>query len=859
MSDMDDSRRERLKESLLVLEGLSPEQQRAWIAERLRDDPELAREATRLVGSPADARLSPLVQAPPSLSLSSLLPERIGPFVVEGMIAQGGMGCVYRAFQEVPVRRRAAVKVLRPELTSPQSLERFEDERQVVARMEHRNVARLLDAGWSSDGQAYIAMELIDGPPITEYVRLHGLPISKRLELFVQVCRGVQHAHARGVLHRDLKPSNVLVADEDASPVPKVIDFGVAKLLMPDKRPVNRQTQAGQLLGTVGYMSPEQADPRGGDVDVRSDVFSLGVLLYEVVTGVRPFDDESLCRLPPVQAHQAMTTRRAVPPSTRLTKDGQRRDGQQQFPPDLDCVILKAIEPEPDGRYATVGDFARDVESVLRGNVIAARPPTTRYVVGKFVRRHRVPVVSGLLIVAALLIGLIAAGLALRQALIDRGRAQSSLVLAEEEKSRADAALARSEEVATYLRNLLMQAHPSRLGPKSTFSDILNTAADDFLKEPPRDLLVRAEVANAIAEPLYLIGGFDDVEQVLLPRVEELGSSEDPRSKKLRATMMVRLGYVASRKNQPDEAERRFVRARELAAVSGSPELEYQSKGALAQTLTASGRYDEAIAMLHELVQSEVAQKDELLKASALSNLGVAYGRKGAFIEGLPYSRESYEIRLRRTPHDPATYSMGWQLGISLMENRQFNDSVLVLEQTQAAATAGIGENHPDVVSGVVLLNYARARRGDGAVVIAPIRASIEKQRTLGIPPAILAQSRMYLSGALLNVGDREASIAEADSTLAELATTFTPCDQRVVRVLLQVGSMFSAGGAAPESLPYLLRAYECSQTDAGSAPLAARIAGAIEWSYRRMDDAENAELWKQKRTSPPAGDPGVP
>ncbi|MFZ4575135.1 MAG: serine/threonine-protein kinase, partial [Phycisphaerales bacterium] len=259
----EDPRQERLKETLLVLDGVPVPQRREWAARRLADDPALLKELLSLLGaaenSPAPLP-DPLVVASQHATSRHVLPQRIGPYTVEAVLGQGGMSNVYRAFQIEPVRRTVAVKVLRAGPWAQELLTRFQIERDSIAKMAHQNIAKLLDAGTDDTGSPYIAMDLVDGPSITEYVRLHQLPISERLTLFLEVCKGVQHAHDRGILHRDIKPSNVLVAEEDGRPVPKVFDFGLAKLLTPD--PVAPgQTMVGQVLGTLAYMSPEQADP----------------------------------------------------------------------------------------------------------------------------------------------------------------------------------------------------------------------------------------------------------------------------------------------------------------------------------------------------------------------------------------------------------------------------------------------------------------------------------------------------------------------------------------------------------------------------------------------------------------------
>lgn len=830
---MNDKQLERLKEALLILERLPAEQRASWIESRLRDDPQIKSEVHRLLASDelAANALAPLLQAPPAFLVNASMPTSIGPFAIEGIIGQGSAGIVYRGVQTAPIARRVAIKVLRSGLAARQLLSRFESERHALAKMEHRNIARLIDAGAAESGQAFIAIELIDGPPITEYARLHQFSPRQRIELFTQICRGVQHAHARGVLHRDLKPSNILVAEEDASPVPKVIDFGLAKLLESDPASPG-QTEIGQVLGTLSYMSPEQADPSRPIADVRSDVYSLGVLLYELLTDTLPLPTARFEGLSIHQIHDLLQRHRATPPS-RLPRGSSLTASPSRasvLTSELDCLVLKALEPDPEHRYASVADLLADLDRYLTGRAILARPPKFTYLARKFVERNKLPVVACTLVLFALIAGLLLATFGLRQAIIDREQAQR--------------ALSESEQVSAYLRDLFMQAHPTRLGPKASLETLLDTAAKEFLRKPPESLLVRAEVAAAIAEPLYIVGDYATVEKLLTPQLDPLADVKDKRAQELLTRAYMRLGYVSSRQSQIELAEQRLRKAADLARQTGSPTLEYQTQGALAQTYSAAGEFDKAIEMLEGMLRSEVAQQDPLLRASALSNLGSALGRKGDYIKGLPFSKEGYEIRLKLTPKDPSTLNMGWQLGISYMENSMVNDAVEIFEKNYTLAKDALGESHPDVVAGVVMIGFAKARRGDGPGVLPAMLQAIEQQRASNLPLAQLAQNRAYYAGALLYTQQRDAAVAEANSIVAELEAQFAACDVRITRILLQLGTIFSSAGAPSDSLGILQKAFDCTQKDASSGPLGPRVAYALRWSFQRLNDQASSQKW---------------
>ena len=348
-----------------------------------------------------------------------LLPERVfaGRFKLRQKLGEGGMGEVWVADQAAPVQRRVAIKVVRPGLDSERMLARFDQERQALALMDHPNIAKVLDAG-EADGRPYFVMELIKGVPITDYCDRARLSPRERLALFVPVCEAVQHAHQKGVVHRDLKPSNILVALYDGRPVPKVIDFGIAKATGPRLTDRSIYTEVGALIGTLEYMAPEQAELNNLDIDTRADVYALGAILYELLTGSVPFSRQELQAAGFLEMLRVIREVEPPRPSTKLSKSGTlpsvadvRRTDPQKLVSlmrgELDWIILKCLEKDRGRRYQAASGLARDLEHYLADEPVEACPPTAGYRLRKFARKHRTALVTAAAFAILLVAGVV--------------------------------------------------------------------------------------------------------------------------------------------------------------------------------------------------------------------------------------------------------------------------------------------------------------------------------------------------------------------------------------------------------------------------------------------------------------------
>jgi serine/threonine protein kinase/WD40 repeat protein len=446
----------RAKEIFLEAVKIAPDRWDAYLVQACAGDEDLRRLVSDLLGAHKDAgsfldspapALAPTVDGPISERPGSV----VGPYKLMEQIGEGGMGLVFVAEQQQPVRRKVALKVIKPGMDTRQVVARFEAERQALALMDHPNIAKVLDGGRTASGRPYFVMELVKGVPITEYCDQNQVPVRERLELFVWVCQAVQHAHLKGIIHRDLKPSNVLVMSQDGTPVVKVIDFGVAKAIGQQLTDKTIYTQFDQLVGTPLYMSPEQAGQSSVDVDTRTDIYALGVLLYELLTGTTPFDRERLKDASYDEIRRIIREEEPPRPSTRISTLGQAAttvSTQRQSDPkrlsrlvrgELDWIVMKCLEKDRNRRYQTANGLAHDIERYLHDEPVQACPPSACYRLRKFVRRNKGPVLAAVFLLLAVWGG--TAGTSLAAYWLREERNATRIQLRETEKAQREGRL----------------------------------------------------------------------------------------------------------------------------------------------------------------------------------------------------------------------------------------------------------------------------------------------------------------------------------------------------------------------------------------------------------------------------------
>ena len=606
-------------------------------------------------------------------------------------IGEGGFGTVYMAEQEEPVRRKVALKIIKLGMDTKQVIARFEAERQALAMMDHPNIAKVFDAGATDTGRPYFVMELVKGVPIGEYCDTESLSTRQRLELFVQVCRAVHHAHQKGVIHRDIKPSNVMVTLHDSRPVPKVIDFGIAKATNAKLTEKTLFTQYRQLVGTPEYMSPEQAEMSDLDVDTRSDIYSLGVLLYELLTGSTPFDSRELRRAGYGEIQRIICEEEPPKPSTRLSsmmtavRRASRVNGEASDTPlssiararrtdpwslarslrgDLDWIVMKALEKDRTRRYESAADLARDIERHLNNEAVIASPPSATYRLSKMVRRNRGTFVAAGLILAVLVLGIIGTSMGMVRAV----RAER---------------LAREKTATVVAVNEFLNR------------DLLAAVAP-FSKDGRRREVLMREVLDVAAV-----------------RIEEASSDGGRFWDKPLAEASIRTTLSDTYRLLGDyqEAEPHARRAVEICGrVLGDDHPQsLQAMRGLATVFSSDGRYDDAEPLILKSIeiQKRTLGEDHPERLQCLSLLATVYCNQGRFEDAEPLLIETQEIERRVLgQEDPQTLGSMRSLAALMFNEGRYEAAESLYARVLDVAQPVLGEKHPETLR--MLDEYAR-------------------------------------------------------------------------------------------------------------------------------------------------------
>ncbi|PHR94866.1 MAG: hypothetical protein COA78_31330 [Blastopirellula sp.] len=497
-----------------------PDQRQKYLTTACQENPQQLKKVTALLsGFESDSQFleSPAVSQQPIDYESESPGTIIGPYTIREQLGEGGMGVVYVAEQKTPIQRKVALKIIKPGMDSKQVVSRFQQERQTLALMSHANIAKVIDGGTTASGRPYFAMELVRGIPITEYCDQKKLGLRERLELFTTVCQAVQHAHLKGIIHRDLKPSNVMIEQHDTVAVPKVIDFGVAKAVNQKLSEHTVYTSYGQMIGTPMYMSPEQAELSGLDIDTRTDVYSLGVLLYELLTGSTPFDKEELQQAsfdeirriiredePPKPSARISTVQANLSETQADNRDSTTRTLTKHLHGELDWIVMRALEKDRNRRYESASSFAADIERYLKDEPVEACPPSKAYRLQKFTKRNKVFLTTAVIVLIALVSG---TGIASWQAVVANEAegqarqqtkfAEQRLVEVEEQRKQAQTNYVKAREAVNLMLTRVANEHLARIpGMKEVRIQLLEDAAlfyTELLKLNPRDPLAYYE------------------------------------------------------------------------------------------------------------------------------------------------------------------------------------------------------------------------------------------------------------------------------------------------------------------------------------------------------------------------------
>jgi eukaryotic-like serine/threonine-protein kinase len=706
--------------------------------------------------------------APVSTRARAAKSRSIGPYQLIRKLGEGGMGQVWLAEQTVPIQRQVALKLIRIGRYDDAVLQRFYAERQSLAMMDHPSIAKVFDAGATPDGQPYFVMEYVAGQPITEFCDAKRLAIRERLELFIKVCEGVQHAHQKAVMHRDLKPANILVVEVDGKPVPRIIDFGLAKSANQQLEGEGLVTQAGDWVGTPGYLSPEQADPAVMDVDTRTDVYSLGAVLYVLLTGSLPFDarkqrfDEFLRRLqeedPPTPSTK-VSTEKETSKSLAELRDADPRRLAGQLHGDLDWITMKALEKDRARRYGSPMELAADIVRFLNSEPVVARPASAGYRLRKYVRRHRLPVAAGALLLLLLVGFTVTQAAEVRRITRERDRAN---------------------RIADFLKGIFKVSNPSEArGNAVTAREILDRGAQQIGADLSKDPELQADLIDTMSQTYAGLGLYAKAQALTERELSDERSLFGERNRKTLESESY-LGQLLRAESHLPEAEKLLqstIEAQRRVVGPNDPDT-LASMDRLAYVYTNEARHSEAESLFRQTLEAErrVLGPDNPQTLGTLNELAEILTPQGRYAEADKIYAELIAAQRRALgPDHPATLLSMSHAAENLEEEGHYAEAEKLYSDVIAGQRRVLGPEHPQTLRAMTMLavdlakegHYAEADKLQGEVIEA-------KTRVLGPTHASTLQSmEMEALGF-----SREGRYAESEKIIQDVIATAEKTNQ---------------------------------------------------------------------------------